>query len=227
MALVIGHRGAPRAHTENTVESFLEAQRMGADWVELDVRRTSDGVLVVHHDPALPDGTVICHTLRSELPLSVPTLAEAFDACGTMGVNVEIKNSADEPGFDATDRLVEQTLEVIEHAGGSRKVLVSCFDIATLDAVRRLSPTMPTGYLVLSVAQPGDAIAMAIDGGHEAVNPWDALLDEPAVGRCREAGLAVNVWTVDRPERIAELASWGVDGIITNVPDVARQVLAD
>src|SRR4051812_33810066 len=91
---VIAHRGASKAERENTLGAFRRARAMGADAVELDVRRTVDGVLVVHHDP-----------LPAELTPHVPTLGDALDACTGMWVNVEIKNDPDEPDFDERDTI--------------------------------------------------------------------------------------------------------------------------
>src|SRR3954462_15730102 len=84
--LVIGHRGASHDYPENTLEAFEGAARQGADWVELDVRCTLDGALVVHHDPVLADGRAICETESLSLPPSVTTLALALAACPPMGV---------------------------------------------------------------------------------------------------------------------------------------------
>jgi glycerophosphoryl diester phosphodiesterase len=61
--------------------------------------------------------------------------------------------------------------------------------------------------------------------GHGSVNPWDELVDEHLVSASHDRGLAVLVWTVDDPGRVAELADWGVDGIVTNRPGVARAVI--
>ena len=87
--LVIGHRGASVAAAENTVQAFVLADAMGADGVEMDVRLAPDGRLLVKHDP-LP-------TELGDLA-GYPELSDVLAACGDMLVNVEIKNSADEPG---------------------------------------------------------------------------------------------------------------------------------
>ncbi len=89
---VIAHRGASRAERENTLAAFRRAAVMGANAVELDVRRTSDGAMAVHHDAVLPDGRVICEMTSAELPEHVPLLPAALDACNGMWVNIEIKN---------------------------------------------------------------------------------------------------------------------------------------
>lgn len=225
MTMVIGHRGASHDFPENTLDAFAGALAQGADWVELDVRCTSDAVLVVHHDPVLADGRVIATTAHADLPASVPMLSEALSLMGTLGVNVEIKNSPGEPGYDPTGWLAHATVTVIADFGASLDVLVSSFDIETLAAVRTIDPDLPTGYLVLSATEPSDAVEVALGAGHHAVNPWDPMVTEATVARCHDAGLDVNVWTVDDPDRIRQLADWGVDAVITNRPAVALAAL--
>ena len=102
---VIAHRGASRAERENTLAAFRRAAIMGADAVELDVRRTSDGAMAVHHDAVLPDGRVICEMTAAELPEHVPLLPAALDACNGMWVNIEIKNYPIDVDYDPGDSL--------------------------------------------------------------------------------------------------------------------------
>lgn len=225
MTLVIGHRGASHDFPENTLVAFAGALDQGADWVELDVRATADAVLVVHHDPVLPDGRAIAASAFADLPESVPKLAEALAAMGGMGVNVEIKNSPAEPGHDPTGWLAQATVTVIAEFGDQLDVLVSSFELDTLAAVRAADPDLATGYLVLSPDEPLDAVAAALSAGHVAINPWDPCVTEAGVARCHDAGLQVNVWTVDDPDRIRQLAEWGVDAVITNRPAAARAAL--
>ena len=90
MALVLGHRGAPGLAQENTIAAFVAAARLGADGVELDVRRTADGALVVHHDAAIADVGTIAQLTVHDLPEHVPLLDAALDACFGMLVNIEI-----------------------------------------------------------------------------------------------------------------------------------------
>ena len=226
MTVVIGHRGASSDFPENTVAAFEGAREQGADWVELDVRLSGDGQLVVHHDPHLSDGRVIAATARTEMPPTVPSLAEALEACRPMGVNVEIKSSPHEVGFDPTLSIARRTVEVVRSMDPSLEVLISSFELATLDAVRVVDPSIATGYLVLSATEPVDAIDAALGGGHVAIHPHHGFVTEELVERCRARGCRIYVWTVDDPERIRELARWGVDGIITNRPALAREALA-
>jgi len=71
----------------------------------------------------------------------------------------------------------------------------------------------------------GQVLERTVAHGHGAVNPWDDLIDEALVAAAHKLGLRVNAWTVDNADRIAELATWGVDAIITNLPGTARQVV--
>lgn len=225
MTLVIGHRGASHDFSENTLDAFRGAKAQGADWVELDVRKTSDGLLIVHHDAHLSDGRAIADLKSGELPKSVPTLEAALLACAPMGVNVEIKNAEGEPGFDTTGRLARETVSVIHATTGAAEVLISSFDLATLDAVREVDADMPTGYLVLSGEEPADAVALCVERHHQAINPFDLFVSLESIARAHDHGIEVNVWTVDDPARIAELGSWGVDSVITNRPALALAAL--
>jgi glycerophosphoryl diester phosphodiesterase len=222
---VYGHRGASHDFPENTLEAFRAAAEQGADGVELDVRRTLDGGLVVHHDPDLPDGRRLSQIASAERPASVPTLRAALEACGGMTVNVEIKHGDDPAAFDDDRRVADQTLECWSSLAAPPPILVSSFDLEVIERVKRVDASVPTGYLVLGVDDPDDAIARCVDGGHQAVHPWDPMVDPDVVGRARAAGIDVNVWTVDDPERMVALAGWGVTGVVTNRPGLARTAL--
>lgn len=223
--LVVAHRGASAAHPPgNTVEAFVAAVELGADWVELDVRPTADGALAVHHDADLPDGRPIAELAAAALPAWVPLLDAALDACGPLGVNVEIKADCP-PGTQAP--MVEAVVSELRRRGGPARWLLTSFDWDLVAMARRLAPELPTGLLLFDPALAGPAVDRAVREGHSAVNPWDPGVDEAYVRVAHDAGLAVNVWTVDGPDRIAELAALGVDGVITNLPDVARSVLDD
>lgn len=225
MTLVIAHRGASAAFPENTVAAFEGARALGADWVELDVRRTADGALVILHDEALADGRPVHLLERSDIDPAAPSLAEALDACAGMGVNIEIKNIPLEEAYDPSMAVVADVIAEIRRRGDVERYLVSCFDLATVDAVHGQAPEIPTAFLVLD-PQGGEAVDVAATHGHRAIHPWVPMVDEALVERAHAAGLALNTWTIDDPGRIIELAAWGVDGVVTNAPDVARAVLA-
>lgn len=223
MTLVIAHRGASATHRENTVEAFAAAGPLGADWVELDVRRTADGALAVHHDAHLADGRVIVETSAGDLPHDVPDLVAALDACAPLGVNVEIKNSPVDPDFDPDSVVVEPVVAVL--VTRAQPILVSSFHAPTIERVRAVDASVRTALLTFALADVARTVDEVAAAGHVALHPFDVTVDAALVAACHERGLLVNVWTVDDPGRIAELAALGVDGIVTNVPDVARAVL--
>ena len=224
MAAVIAHRGASRAAPENTLDAFRLARELGADWVELDVRRTADGVAVVHHDAHLADGRRIGRLDASELPDYVPSLAEALEACDGMGVHLEIKNLPDDPDYDSENLVADAVAGLIAAYLGPERALVASFNVDAADAVRAVDPTIPTG-LICGIVQPAQAVARASAHNMAAVSPFDAMCDAAFVRRAHEAGLEVNVWTINDADRMAELLSIGVDGLVTDVPDVARAVI--
>jgi glycerophosphoryl diester phosphodiesterase len=220
---VIAHRGASTAFPENTVEAFHGALAAGADWVELDARRTADGALVVHHDAVLPDGRVIVELAADELPDHVPRLAEALDACAGMGVNIEIKNNAPDPDLDPTEIVADGVAALLAERGEVDEVLISSFNPATLLHLRDRAPHLATALLV--VEPPDDVVAQLVAAGHVALHPYDWWASPELIERCHAAGLKVNVWTVDDPARMQELLAAGADGLCTNVPDVARKLV--
>lgn len=223
--LVYGHRGASADAPENTLDAFTMARSQGADGVELDVRRSADGALVLHHDVALPDGRVVAHTPHAELPASVPTLGTVLDACEGLVVNIEIKNSPFDADHDPERRVVDQVVALLHERAGRDRVLVSSFDLGSVDRVKALDAHIATGFLTFLDPIGRDSVQLAADRGHDAVNPHDATVDAALVDFAHELGLEVNVWTVDDAARLHALAAMGVDGIITNVPGVAREVL--
>jgi len=221
--LVIAHRGASAAFPENTIEAFRGAAAHGADWVELDARRTADGVLVVHHDAHLPDGRAIVELIAADLTASVPTLAAALDACAGMGVNIEIKNNHPDPDLDPDEYVAEQTVALLAERDGRDEVLISSFNPATLARVRERAPHLATALLVIEPAE--GIVEVLLASGHSALHPYDWFVDVELVVACHAVGIAVNVWTVDDPDRMAELLAHGVDGLCTNVPHVARGLI--
>lgn len=222
---VIAHRGASRAAPENTVEAFRLARCLGADAVELDVRRLADGTLAVHHDAHLPDGRPLVALTAAELPTSVPHLGAALEACEGMWVNVEIKNAPGEPDFDPDRRLASAVVDLVAARGDENRVLVSSFDATTVDAVRAVSAgRVRTALLVVGCDL--EVVRAAAGQGHAALHPFFAGLTAELVASARDAGLDVNPWTCDDPEWMLRLAAWGVTGICTNEPDLALRTFA-
>jgi len=222
VTLVIAHRGASHVERENTLAAFRRAAEMGAEAVELDVRRGGDDRLVVHHNPHLADGRLVRTTPSHELPDDVPELRDALAACERMFVNIEIKNDPDEPDFDPSDWVAHRVCALLAEIGGGLRWLISSFRLETVNTCRALLPGVRTAWLVERL--DAEVIAATAGAGHVAVHPKHDVVDAANMAAAHAAGLVVNVWTCDEPERMRALIGWGVDGICTNVPDVALAV---
>jgi glycerophosphoryl diester phosphodiesterase len=223
MTQVIAHRGASKRAKENTLAAFRLARELGADAVELDVRRTQDGTLAIHHDPYLTDGSVICDTAFADLPSAVPDLTAALDAITGLLVNIEIKNEPGEPDFDGTESVAESVVALLRKRGGTDRVLISSFHLPTIDRVRALDPSIETAWLVEAIRH--DTLDVLLAHGHHVLHPWVKKVTAGLIRDCHDRSVSVNTWTCDDPTRMAELIRWGIDGICTNVPDIAVGVV--
>ncbi|MDZ7678403.1 MAG: glycerophosphodiester phosphodiesterase [Acidimicrobiales bacterium] len=225
MTDVIAHRGASARRPENTTAAFEAARSLGADAVELDVRRTRDGIGVVRHDAHLPDGRLICGLDAAEVPAGVPRLPEALEACAGMEVNIEIKNVAGDPDFDPDQAMADHVVDTVVAMGLVEQVVVSSFGFAAIERVRTLEPGLRTAWLVVGADRTDELVDRTAAHGHAGIHPHWAMVDASLVERAHEAGLFVNTWTVDDPHQMRRVAELGVDGIVTNVPDVALAAL--
>ncbi|HTK16033.1 MAG TPA: glycerophosphodiester phosphodiesterase [Acidimicrobiia bacterium] len=226
--LVLGHRGASAVAPENTVAAFTRARELGADGVELDVRCTADGVLVVHHDPEIHDVGLIASlsfaALRAARP-QLATLAEALEACHGLVVNAEVKCLPWEPDADVDGSVMRATIDAVRAHDGM--MVVSSFDLAAVDRARAVAPDLATAWLT-----HGQAVVAAAEIAAAHGHPWlnadgGAALEAGADGiaLAHRAGVLVGTWTVDDPEAARTLGAAGADIIITNVPDVVLEAV--
>jgi glycerophosphoryl diester phosphodiesterase len=214
---VFAHRGCTEGGLrENTLEAFAEARRLGADGVELDVRLTADGALAVHHDAEIAGLGAIFQLGVADLPPHVPLLADALGVCEGMVVNVEIKNSPADPGYDAAEAVAALTAQAIDEAGWTDRVLVSSFQVSTLRAVQVADGRLALGSLWPIVTPPATGLEEAVEAGFRAVHPFVTLVDGDLVNLAHAVGLAVNVWTVNAPDDLRALVALGVDTVITD-----------
>ena len=216
MTAVFAHRGCTQGFTENTLDAFAEARRLGADGVELDVRLTIDGGLAVHHDAEIPGLGAIAELGVGDLPVHVPLLPDVLAVCEGMVVNVEIKNAPQDPGWDSGEAVAALTAGAIEEAGWTDRVIVSSFQPATLLAVQAADSRLALGALWGFATDPGSALAEAIAAGFRAVHPFVSSVTPELVAAAHSAGLAVNVWTVNAPDDLRAMVELGVDTVITD-----------
>jgi glycerophosphoryl diester phosphodiesterase len=223
MTEIFAHRGLHLRERENTVAAFAEAVAVGADGIELDVRRCADGALVVHHNPTVGDGRAICEVKCRELPDHVPTLAVALAACGDLTVNVEIKNDPSEPDFDPSGSLVIDVARVIDEGGHRPRVIISSFHYDTCVQVVEMTSPLPVGWLLDVGADVAESARQAAAAGFAAVHPFFMDVTPESVKVAHELGLAVNTWTVNREADMHRLLDMGVDCLISDDPALAQK----
>lgn len=224
--LIYGHRGASAHVRANTVEAYALAIEVGADGVELDVRPSRDGVLVIHHDdrPAPGEPPFVdleFEEIRATMPW-VPTLDEAWDAIGPDALlNIEIKNEEREADYDPTHQTAIAVAGWLDSHRTNDRVLVSSFNARTLGVVRDLVPNVATGQLAGSALDPFVVIEQARSDGHVSVN-LSLVRTLPDANRIVEAAgeLSVLVWTVNDPDHAINLADAGVTGLFTDDPEL-------
>jgi len=161
---VMAHRGASYDRPENTAAAFAEARIQGADWVELDVRLSADGVLMVNHDAHYADGRPVRQVMACDAPADTLNLAEALEACEGMGVNVEVKNLPGELDHDASDLVCEAVAGLVGAYRPIDELLVSSFDISAADRIRAAEPSLPTGWVVVERLGDYDAALLEVYG---------------------------------------------------------------
>lgn len=231
--LVIGHRGAAAVAPENTVAGVERAFADRADAVEVDVRLTLDGHLVVIHDASLERTTGVAGVVE-EIPLHVlratdagdgrpiPTLAEIWEASEGKLI-VEVKA---EWGSPVASRTVEALVPFLLARDCSGAV-VSSFDVVAL-ALLRTSPAgevVRTGVLTVPAFDAASNISAAVEGGHAVCFLPDTCADAAAVAAAHAAGRSVVAWTVNDAGRLLALRNNGGDGVITDDPAAARAIL--
>ncbi len=231
MPLVLGHRGASAHAADNTIEAFELALAHGADGVELDVRFTADGKVVLHHDPDVGEmGPLVHHdfaTIRHTHP-ELPTLDEALAVLGDLIINVEIKNAPFEVDFDPDDHMAEVIARWVGRHDIHERVIVTSFNPSAVAAVRAADPLIVTGQLTSPGFDWLQSLQAIADAGHTWVAPHfsDLLIDpEGAVAAAHDLDLRVVAWTVDDAGHITALATAGIDAIISDDPAHTRRVI--
>jgi len=235
---VVAHRGASGHAPENTLAAFRRAVELGAAFIETDLQISRDAHIVVIHDDRLDRtttgrGPVREHTLAELRELDagswydsqfagerIPRLEEVleFSRQSDIVFYLEIK-----PG--APWGVEQAVVGALRSAGETTRAVVLSFDAATLATVRRLEPTLMTGYLY--DRQQPDAVQRALELGARQLAPRGDLVTPELVAEARRNSLQVVTWTINKPEQMRTLAAAGVDGIMTDYPDRLIAVLRE
>ena len=234
--VIYAHRGASGYAPENTLPAFQLAIEQGADGIELDVHFTKDRQMVIIHDETI-DRTSNGHGFVQDMTLeelrqynfnhgmeafgkvTIPTLEEVFALIkpSPLDINIEIKNGIlPYPGLEEAILALARSYDMVD------RLLFSSFNHESIFRMKQLCPSRPAALLYGEVLfKPANyARSIGADGMHPCyLSTWPGQFEQ-----IHNAGLFCNVWTVDDPDHIRQMVELGVDGIITDVPDVARRV---
>jgi glycerophosphoryl diester phosphodiesterase len=219
--LVIAHRGASAYAPENTIAAFNRAVAIGADAIELDARLTRDGVIVVMHCSydelqILDAGSSFSSSFKGE---RVPTLEQVLQEMGgSVLINVELANSSS-PWNSLPDRVIR----LVEKLNLIDRVLISSFNPIALRRTRSLNDEIKIGLLIHGRVPALVRSTLKFLVPHEYIHPHESLIRNVRARWDRK----INVWTVNDENRMRELLTSGIAGIITDVPDVAIRVRSE
>ena len=211
------HRGASGYRTENTLDAFQYANELGADEIELDVYRTADGVLIVHHDDQIKYGSKYYHpsaltyaqVLSAKSYVCTLDQALAYIATTNMTVLIEFKMNSIE----------SDVINCVERNNVQAKAGYIAFDNTCLNEVNRLRANQKTGFLIDDQSLLNAVIANPENYPYSMVSVRYYYLTETNVRDLHLRGYKVVAWTVDDATEIARLKRIGVDSITTNYPD--------
>jgi len=239
---IFAHRGSSTYAPENTLAAFNLAIEQRADAIELDVKLSADGQIVVMHDASV-DRTTNGSGLIKSLPLielksldaggkfnpqftgeRIPTLTEVFEQVGQkIFINVELTNYS-----SPMDDLPEKTAHLVRKFQLESKVLFSSFNPIALIRARKILPLLPMGFLTLSGFGKITFYSHLVRFGPTlAIHPAVPDASKKLITAAHRRSCRVHVYTVNQPEDMRRLFTAGADGIVTNDPLLARQVLSD
>lgn len=230
---ITAHRGDVMDAPENTIAAVEAAIEKGADYAELDVQMLADGSLILMHD------TNFLRTTRVDLPVgessyddvillnaaagmewpeteAVPFLEEVLEAAkGRIRLNLELKTA------DNQVEMAARVIQAIEEAGTEREVVITSLDQSVLQEVEKIEPQLRTGLIV--VLTIGEVEKLPFD----FFNMEISRINEDRVDKIHSAGKEVHCWTVNSEAEMEEMLNMGVDGLITDEVELAKQVLKE
>jgi glycerophosphoryl diester phosphodiesterase len=240
--VIFAHRGASAHAPENTLAAFELALAQNADAIELDVKLSSDGHVIVIHDPSvdrttgrrgrvkdlsfaqlrsLNAGQYFSEDYRGE---KIPSLQEVLEAVGKRTfINVELTNYS-----TPRDSLVETVCLLVRKFGLQKHVMFSSFLASNLSKARAYLPEVPRGLLALNGWLGAWARSFGFNfGRYQALHPHLKDVTSQQVQRVHRLDRRIHVWTVNAAEDMRRLFHWGVDAIFTDDPGLAVQVRSE
>ena len=222
--LLLGHRGSPQTHLENTLNGFEHALERGLDGLETDAQPTWDGRFLIHHDPHLPDGRRIAALTLFEIQRDfpeLPSLENLLEWAVTQPnfhLNLELKN--DSNTHDGREAKLISALERLLPANGFLRgnLVISCFNPLSLWRMR--SGGFKLGFLYHPKYLPAWLIELGWRLPLYSVHPHFSVVNQKLLERAEKRGLKVFTWTVNEKEDAERLARAGVDGMIGDYPQI-------
>jgi len=220
--LKVGHRGAKAYETENTLDSFTKAIELGANAVELDVRTSGDGELILIHDDNLKrvfgrDVPVNGATLKELKELTGGRIATLDEALQDIGSKVEkILVELKEVGYE------DKVVGTIRKMNLTDRAIIVSFHEESLAQVRDLDRTIETGLIYTKLKKPLDA-ALRLDARY--IVPLYRFVHRANVRKAHKKGLKVIVWTINTEIEARNYRAKDVDGIATDKPDILRGII--
>ncbi len=236
---IIAHRGYSKKYPENTLSAFQKAIEAKADYIELDVRLTKDGVLVVHHDKSTLRMTGKNHfvdqtdfatlrTLNCGFGKKIPTMEEVITLCkGKIGMQIELSSVGN----------AEPMVKLVSEFGIEKDVVFSSFIHSEIAKVKELNPSLVCAILeppfvnfktvVKKLFRSYKFFEDAKKIGVEGIHPFFIFANKSFCEIAHNYGWFVNPFTVDWPFFWRKLINAGVDGIITNDPESLYSLLAN
>ena len=218
--LNIAHRGYTRDWPGNTLEAIEAAINLGVDAVEMDVQETRDGGFVLAHDPIIGRRVIREVMLGEVMDLDVgegcraPTLEEALDLCrGRVGVVLEFKE------VPSLGRIIE----VIHASAGEGEVGIGSFDPELLMRLRHVKAGIRLGMIVDSPPENPEVVLATL--GCEVIGVRMLHITRGLVDRVQVSGRMVFGWGVEDPKAVSMLLGLGVDGVVSDFPDVVKGIL--
>lgn len=228
MTQIFAHRGYSALYPENTIKAFLEAEKAGADGIELDVQLTKDGEIVVIHDETVnrtTDGTgFVKDFLYKDLiklnanhkkgkKEAIPSLIEVFEWLKTNKLlcNIELKN-----GFIPYEGMEEKVIALIHRYGLSNRIIISSFNHYSIVYSYRLAPEIETAPLFIEGIYMPWIYAQSIRA--KGIHPQHSAISDQVIMNTMENGISVRPYTVNKDEDFIRLYKINCTAIITDNP---------
>jgi len=233
---ITAHRGASGNFPENTLVAMKMAIEDGADYAELDVQESADGVLVLYHDKNLQRTSGVNRNIW-EMPYDsllkleagnwfdpnfngepIPRLIDVIHAVkGKMKLNIELKMNGHQK------QLTKKVVQMVEENDFISDCILTSFDLQAIDKVKELNKEIKAGYILGKMPKDKDVYRSDLD----LISVSGKLINKDLIEKARKHNLEVHVWTINEKENMRQLIDLGVDNIITDYPAQLNEVRSD